>query len=680
MDLERFAFGKLRFAVDDNLITLNGLPFTEIAVCGRNCPVKSGTKIACSSESRSLKYVERKTTENELIVVQQNEACRTETHFVKYADDSAYSVETFVKNVSEKEITLENVSFLYGLGESVEDSDKIYFTRFIQSHHAECQPRRASLFDYGLSGLASVSQIRVSHANVGSWSTKEELPQGILELNGKGCIAFQIESNNAWYYEISDVDKKLYLCADGGNATFNGWRKTLSSGESYGADKVVLAFGSDLNGTLSALTGYRREIAGKCLADDDLPVIFNEYMHFSWDSPNQTRTRLSAERVAKLGVKYYVIDCGWHDEVDGNIIYPYVGKWKESAVRFPDGLRKTTDYIRSLGMKAGLWIEPEIVGRKCDEMINYYGDECFLHRNGEKILVRDRYFLDFKKEKVIDYLTKTIERMADDYGADYIKLDYNEDAGVGADCETGGYCEGIKENSAAYLKWIDGLKKAFPNVLFETCSSGGMRMDYKTLSKFSIVSSSDQVNYKKYPYIASNVFSAVLPEQAAVWSYPVVDDEKQVGEQYEPTKAFVEQNISTERVVMNMVNALLGRIHLASRVWLLPDDRLIFVKEGLDYYNSLSKIKKTAEPYFPTGFSKYGDEHIASGLKAGNKIYLAVWNLGGAFEFFIPIKEKIKSVSTGYPAKKSLRYERNENGVTVFFTEKYQARIIELTV
>ncbi len=46
-------------------------------------------------------------------------------------------------------------------------------------------------------------------------------------------------------------------------------------------------------------------------------------------------------------------------------------------------------------------------------------------------------------------------------------------------------------------------------------------MDYKTLSVFSLVSMSDQTNYKKYPYIAANLSAAVLPEQAAVWSYSV---------------------------------------------------------------------------------------------------------------------------------------------------------------
>ena len=671
-------FGRLNFVTADNKITINGLPFAEVGVSGRDCPYKLGAKLVCSSETGLLDFVSYVEDGDKAIVTQKNDIISVKTEFEKYASGNAVSVSLSVRNESGKPVTLENASFLYGLDKTVDDTDKIRYTRFVQSHHAECQPRTATLFDYGLSALASVGQARVSGMNVGSWSTKEELPTGILELNGDGYLAFQINSNNSWYYEISDVNKRLYLCLDGGNSAFNGWHKRLNPYETYRSETFVLAFGKNLNDVLGSLTDYRRAIAGKCQADENLPVIFNEYMHFSWDSPDENRTKSAAARVAELGVEYYVIDCGWHDEVDGKIIYPYVGKWKESHARFPSGLRKTTDYIRSLGMKAGLWIEPEIVGCKCADMLDYYGDDCFLHRNGEKILVRGSYFLDYRKTKVVDYMTETIRRMVEDYGADYIKLDYNEDLGVGVDCENGGFCEGLKENAAAYLGWIDRIKKRFPSVLFESCSSGGMRMDYKTLSKFSIVSTSDQIDYKKYPYIAGNVLSAVLPEQAAVWSYPVVDDGRAIGEDCELSEKWVEENIGKERVIINTVNAMLGRIHLASRVWLLPADGLSLVTEGIDYYKSLIAVKKVAKPYFPIGFTKFGQKHVAAGIKTDDKIYLAVWNLGGDREFVIDTDCEIVEAKVGYPRNEKINCQINEKSLKIEFSENYQARIIEI--
>jgi alpha-galactosidase len=73
--------------------------------------------------------------------------------------------------------------------------------------------------------------------------------------------------------------------------------------------------------------------------------------------------------------------------------------------------------------------------------------------------------------------------------------------------------EGLELAAEAYLDWVQEMTERFPNVIFEGCASGGMRMDYKTLSAFSLVSTSDQTNYLKYPYIAGNILSAVSPNK-----------------------------------------------------------------------------------------------------------------------------------------------------------------------
>ena len=76
------------------------------------------------------------------------------------------------------------------------------------------------------------------------------------------------------------------------------------------------------------------------------------------------------------------------------------GKWRPSARRFPSGLKSTIDMIHKCGMKAGVWLEPEIIGADCKEMEDYYGDECFMTRNGEKVVAGSRKFLDFRNRKV----------------------------------------------------------------------------------------------------------------------------------------------------------------------------------------------------------------------------------------------------------------------------------------
>ena len=685
-------FHNLKFIIENERVRItqfgpfinrNGGIFSEVQICGQNKDTHAGAKMVNSSEGLILRYLSHTQNKNELTIVQVSNLVEVQTIFNKFDDSSAIQIYTKVKNISNEVIVLEEASsfVLNCLGNNdVENSKQLYYYKFNQSSHLECQPRKQSFFDFGLQRGFNETQKRLAFANIGSWSTKEELPQGIIENVAENkCLMFQIESNNSWYYEISDKDNEYYIYLGGANLAFGGWSKQLNSGESYNTPKVALACGDNLQEVLGEMTKYRRKIAGKCPVDYNLPTIFNEYMHLSWDSPSATQTKKIAPVVAKIGVEYYVIDCGWHNEEDGNIIYPYVGQWKESKKRFPEGVRKTTDYIRSLGLKAGLWIEPEIVGVKCQEMLDFYDDSCFMQRNGRRIAVMGRYFLDYRNEKVRLYMSETIRRMVEDYGADYIKMDYNEDCGVGTDYLAFCAGEGLEVCAKAYLKWVDEIRCRFPQVLFEACSSGGMRMDYSTLSHFSIVSTSDQIDYLKYPYIAGNILSAVLPEQAAVWSYPVAKNEG-FDLNFNYTKEWVQENVSKDKIVMNMINSFLGRMHLASHLELLTDEQFDLVKEGVNYYNSLTEVKKSAMPYFPLGFAKFGDSIVASGFETENKIYLAVWNLNSqAMEITIPILGKeISNVSVAYPKNSLTIFLLTNDGLKISFESGLAARFFEL--
>ena len=681
-------FGNLIFIVEDEKIFLKKFgslyndknnSFVEVQVCGENKDTHLGAKMARSSEGRQFRYVSHTQTENRLEIVQRSALVETKTVFTTYEDTNTVSAYTEVKNIIESEIVLEEVSALVltGFGKDGIDSARdLYFTRFTQSHHAECQPRKNCFEQLGLFRGNKESQKRIAGGNIGSWSTKEELPQGIIEDTANRCLMmFQIESNASWYYEIADVDERYYLYLGGANLPFGGWSKALQPKEIYRSINVAVCFGTSLDEVVGEMTKYRRYIAGKNSADAHMPVIFNEYMHLSWDSPTEENTKKVAAAVAELGVEYYVIDCGWHNEEDGDKVYPYVGQWKESKKRFPHGIRKTTDFIRSLGMKAGLWIEPEIIGMHCREMLDYYDEDCFLQRNGKRLTVMGRNFLDFRSKKVVSYMTETIRRMVEDYGADYIKFDYNQDCGVGTDYLALCAGEGLEQCAATYLQWVDEICKSFPHVLFETCASGGMRMDYKTLSHFSIVSTSDQTNYLKYPYIVGNILAGVLPEQAAVWSYPVADGE--VGQPFCRDATWVQEEISENRIALNMINSFLGRMHLASHLELLSERQLEIVKEGISYYNSLSEIKKYALPYFPNGFTQFGAPFVVAGFKTREKIYLAVYALTQK-KATVKIKTTVDKIRVAYPMGKKIKMICTEEGLELEFPSIYDAIFLEI--
>jgi len=681
-------FGLMTFLIENGNIFLTQVGnfvnnekrrFCEVQIAGENKISHMGVKMVNSSEGPKLRYVSHTVDGDKLTIIQRSELVEVTTLFTSFGDCNAFRVKTFVKNISPAPFVLEEVSaFVLSRIGSVLESDRIDLTRFSQSHHAECQPVTDSFCHLGFFPDSPQNQKKISFCNVGSWSTKEALPQCIINDKTKGeLMMFQIECNNSWYYEIGALSEKYYLYMGGANATNGNWSRELIPEETYETVSVSLAFGKSLNSVLGEMTKHRRHFAGKCIADENLPTIFNEYMHLSWDGPRAENVIKYAPVVAKTGVKYYVIDCGWHDECSPDIIYHYVGKWRESKARFPEGVKATLDYIKSLGMKPGLWIEPESVGWK-SEIIDYYNDDtCFLCRHGRPIVIHNRRFVDFRHPKVVEYLTESIRYMVEDLGAEYIKLDYNQDVAIGTDVDALTSGEGLESSARAYLEWIDAIRERFPNVLFETCSSGGMRMDYETLSHFSIVSTSDQVNYKKYPYIAGNVSAAVLPEQAAVWSYPI--DSWVQG--FEATEKWVNENVSDEQIIMNMINSFLGRIHLASHLELLNEEKFAIVCEGVDYYNSIREDKKKALPYMPLGFTNFGKKLVVSGLLSESKLYLAVWNLGGEREVKIPLNDiSPRTVKVAFPKNNPINCALDGDTLSVSFTEDLQARMLEIEI
>lgn len=665
-----FIFCGFQFHLEEDVLSIGfsqspvkNVAVSSVRIAGNNILTQSSEKQTFPGSESVFRVKDYVLTESKLIVSQKNDFCEAETIFEKIAD--GMRVYCIIKNVSEKEISLENVCILNMTGLDGGGRENTYLYRFYNSHHCECQPRKLSLDELGLFETKHKTFRRISGCNVGSWSCKEELPQVILEDGtSHKFLMFQIESCGSWYWEIGEENSEnLYLSLSGGNA-FTSWGKKLKKGEEYVTRAVSLCLGESLNEVLQKMTRYRRASACFGEADSALDSIFNEYMYLSWDSPFEERTKALVPVVAKTGAKVYVIDCGWHDEVDGNKIYPYVGNWRESKTRFPHGVKAITDYIRSYGMKAGLWIEPEVCGKFSGVD---YPEDAYIRRNGERICVCDRYFLDFRHRAVQKNMSDAIERMVCEYGAQYIKIDCNQDCGSGTEVLSDSYGDGLEKTTDAFWEWLNAQRKKYPDVIFESCSSGGMRMDWKSLCVSPIISTSDQVMYDWYPYIVGNIFSAVLPEQAGFWSYPIVDG-KYLVPPHDPDK---------NEVVMNMVNSVLGRTHLASDLRKLTSESLALVKEGINYADSLRDFKRTAVPYLPFGFTRFGEKRVAVGLKNNKKLILAVWNFDGS-DIIVPLSDiQFYNCGIAYP-KNSDTVCMIENGTVRLSMQKNCAVILEI--
>lgn len=647
--------------------------FLEFNVSGLDRPYeRHGNKYIVTAPGYRMKYRGMEDFRNEKGRVLRINLCDEETGletitYIQFYD--GISVARFVTQVINNGnetygidyISSFNLSGIEKEGEKSQDEKlDIYIPH--NSWYREMQWRRYSPTELGIDECMetleqhSSKPIRVS--NVGNWSTKEFLPMALIRNNETDSnLFFQIENNGSWHWEISDSEGHLYLTLSGPNEIYSHWYKRLKPGESFVS--VPAAVGScngKIDNAFAELTKYRRHIRRKNYDNDSLAVIFNDYMNCLWAWPTEEAEYPLIDAAAEVGCEYFCIDAGWY--ADG-YWWDSVGEWRESKKRFPNGLKKITDYIRSKGLIPGIWIELEVMGVNCP-IANKVPDDWFFIRHGKRVYDRSRYQLDFRNPEVIKFADETIDRLVTEYGVGYLKIDYNIEPGIGTEKYADSFGDGLLGHQRAYISWLDKTFEKHPDLIIENCSSGGMRIDYALLSRCSIQSTSDQADYKLNCTIAANSPSAVTPEQAAVWSYPMSGKDE-------------------EEVVFNMVSAMLLRIHQSGHLAKLSQKRRALVKEGISVYKSIRNDIKNSVPFWCLGFSTFKDDFLSLGLDCGNKAYIAVWRREGDDEkVILPFDFDAMSVKKLYPAYCDWAYELKGNALEVELKKPYSARLFEI--
>lgn len=570
-----------------------------------------------------------------------------------------------VTNEGNDEIGLEVVTTYVQAGIADEKKEEVNVLIPYNSWKEELQWRETPVYQLGYRLLSNdgISSRRVQIRNIGSWSSGEYLPLGCLRNSTKGTMQFwQIEHNGSWNWELQERDHKITLVINGPDEVNHNWWKSLKPGETFVT--IPAAVGCVKGGvdeTFAALTKYRRTIRRKHWDNEKLPVIFNDFMNCLWADPTTEKELPIIDAAASIGCEYYCVDAGWY--TDENWWYK-VGEWQPSKTRFPNGLKEVMDYIKAKGMIPGIWLEIEVMGNQC-EMAEKVDKGWFFQRHGKRTLDRDRYQLDFRNPEVRAYTKDTVKRLIEEYGIGYFKIDYNINTFTGTDYQADSAGDGLLAHNRAYLSWLDEIMKEYPDVVFENCSSGGMRMDYAMLSRYSIQSTSDQSGYLQYASIAANAPSALTPEQAAIWSYPMSESTR-------------------EETIFNCVSSCLLRIHQSGHMGVLAQDKKEIVKEQLAYYKTIRKDIPQARPFWPLGLAKEGDDWMSLGMDMGEKIMLAVWHIKGNHSCELPLlqwKGKELNINVAFPKNDTccgLQWDKENGRLKVTLPEEKMARLLEI--
>ncbi|KAL3443111.1 glycoside hydrolase superfamily [Aspergillus insuetus] len=477
---------------------------------------------------------------------------------------------------------------------------------------------------------------------------------------------WQVENNGSWRWEIGDWKDSVYLAAGGPIETEHDWRQRLGPGETFTTVPVALCHVLDGYETaFAALTQYRRTIRRKHKDNQALPIIFNDYMNCLMGDPTDEKILALVDPVVRAGAEYFVIDCGWYADDAG--WWDDVGEWEPSKKRFSKGLKHLLTQLKEKGLTPGLWIEPEVVGVR-SVVANQLPDEAFFQRDGQRIVEKGRYQLDFRHPAVRERMHGIIHRLVTEFGAGYFKFDYNIEVTQGTDVDTSSPGSGQLGHNRAYLAWVNELHDRFPDLVIENCSSGAQRMDYAMLATHALQSTSDQQDPDRYAAISAALPTAVTPEQGATWAYP-------------------QPEWDDETNALTVVNSLLGRIHLSGRLDILSPKQFNIIKEGMDVYREIRADLPMATAFWPLGLPHWHDEWLALGMAAedGRTFYVSVWRRGGKNSVELGIERlKGRDVKSEllYPKAFGAEYEwrKNEGVLNVGVPSELCARLFRLTV
>lgn len=254
------------------------------------------------------------------------------------------------------------------------------------------------------------------------------------------------------------------------------FRWELTPGDTFYTPEVILTCA---DGLTRLSHNYHRVIRNNVVRGEykleHRPVLINNWEATYFDITEE-RVLAIAEKAKELGIEMFVLDDGWfknrNDDNAG------LGDWIPDTSKLPNGLDGLIEKINALGLKFGLWIEPEMVSENSD-LYRAHPDWAMTAPNRAPMMARNQLVLDLSRKEVHDYLFDTISNLLETYNINYIKWDFNRPISDVFSHSIPSSRQGEVQHRyyLSLYRLYDRLTRKFPNVLFEGCAGGGGRFD-----------------------------------------------------------------------------------------------------------------------------------------------------------------------------------------------------------
>jgi alpha-galactosidase len=244
-------------------------------------------------------------------------------------------------------------------------------------------------------------------------------------------------------------------------------------------------------------------------------VLYNSWEATFFDV-KEAEQALLAEKAAAIGVELFVIDDGWFGK--RNTDRAGLGDWVVNENKFPNGLGALVQKVNSLGMDFGIWVEPEMVNPD-SELYRTHPDWAIQFPTRTPTQARNQLNLNLAMPEVKEYIFNCVDQLLSQYNIKFMKWDCNKSIS-----DPGWASQPPPKQQHIWVEYtrnlyeiFDRLKQRHPQVVFETCSGGGGRVDMGILQRTDQAWTSDNTNPYDRLFIQEGFSHAYTPKVMVSW-------------------------------------------------------------------------------------------------------------------------------------------------------------------
>lgn len=251
----------------------------------------------------------------------------------------------------------------------------------------------------------------------------------------------------------------------------------LESGETFQTPEVIMTYSSkglnEMSRTYHNL--YLNRLCRGKFKNKHRPILINNWEATFFDF-NADKIEDFAKEAKNLGMELFVLDDGWFGKRNDD--KSSLGDWFVDKNKLPKGLDDLVKKITDLGLEFGIWFEPEMISEDSN-LYKIHPDWCLRVPSREPIVGRNQLVLDLSRREICDYVIESVSNILSNPLITYVKWDMNRHLTDLWSNELPPKRQ--KETAHRYMLGLyyilENLTRKFPDVLFESCSSGGGRFD-----------------------------------------------------------------------------------------------------------------------------------------------------------------------------------------------------------